>query len=382
MKKILINVVLFVIITLPLILWVSWLIKPSHKANILMMDKTAMTIYGLEHRSFDWVLNHRKYFKPDGDSYSPQRDYLGFFPLENDSFAIKDLAKLTENQVDSLSNHTDMTYYNDTYGIYYNEWYHQKNLSEHSEKIYGGLDKNDLLYLKKMKEKKKLILAEFNLFATPTSAAEKLEAEKLLGLKWSGWTGRYFEQLDTLKNPDLPKWVIRLYKDQHEQKWPFKRPGIVFIHTNETIAILEKENDLAEEVPVVKSFDYGVNKFNIPKKIRYPYWFEVTTSTDTANRIISYYELFPTVKGDSILHHHNIPKIFPATIEHLKDSPYYYFCGDFSDSPINKTFDKLIGMEYLKMFVLNEYDLNDRTPFFWRYYLPITSKILDDYFQH
>ena len=381
MKRKLINIVLFGFILLPLILWLLWIVKPSYKANILIADKTVLTKYGLEHRAFNWVLQHRKYFKPNGDSYSPELDYLGFFPLGNDSFLIKDLSKLTEKQIDSLSSSTDMTYFTDTYGIYDNEWYRKRDLGEHSEKVYGGLDKNDVLFLKKMKEKKKLILAEFNFFATPTSITERVEVENLLGLRWSGWTGRYFEQLDTIKNPELPKWVIRLYKKQHMNKWPFTKPGIVFVHSDETIAILEKETDLSYEVPIVKSFNYGIKKFNIPKEIRYPYWFDITLSTDTSNRVLSYYELSPNESGDSILHHHNIPKIFPAAFENIKDSPYYYFCGDFTDSPVHRTFDELIGMEYLKMFVLNESDLNDRTPFFWRYYLPLTTKILDDYFR-
>ncbi len=381
MKRKLINIVLFGFILLPLILWLLWIVKPSYKANVLVVDKTVLTKYGLEHRAFDWVLQHRKYFKPNGDSYSPEHDYLGFFPFENDSFSIKDLSKLTEKQIDSLSSSADMTYFTDTYGIYDNEWYRKKDIGEHSKKVYGGLDKNDVLFLKKMKEKKKLILAEFNFFATPTPIIERVEVENLLGLRWSGWTGRYFEQLDTIKNPELPKWVIRLYKNQHKNQWPFTKPGIVFVHSDETIAILEKETDLSYEVPIVKSFNYGIKKFNIPKEIRYPYWFDITLSTDTNNRVLSYYELLPNKSGDSILHHHNIPKIFPAAFENIKDSPYYYFCGDFADSPIHRTFDELIGMEYLKMFVLNESDLNDRTPFFWRYYLPLTTKIMDNYFR-
>jgi hypothetical protein len=382
MRKILINTVLFGFLLLPLILWLFWIIKPSFNAKILLVDKTVLTSYALEHRAFDWVLTHRKYVKPDGNFYSPQDDYFGFFPMKDEKFVLKDLSGLSEEQVENLSTSFDMTYFTDTDGIYYNEWFRQKDLTEHSEKVYGGLDKNDVLFLRKMKEKKKLILAEFNLFATPTSVTERTETEILLGLKWSGWTGRYFEQLDTVQNSTLPKWVVRLYKDQHRNKWPFTKSGIVFVHANETIVILENETDITHEVPLVRSFNYGVEKFNIPEEIRYPYWFDITLSTDTNNRVISYYQLFPNLRGDSILKHHDIPRIFPAAFENIKDSHHYYFCGDFSDSPIHKTTPKMMGIEYLKMFVLNDYDLNDRTPFFWRYYLPMTAKILDNYFKN
>lgn len=381
MRKIILNIALIVFIMLPLILWLTWVIKPSREAKIMLMDKTVLTRQGVEHRAFNWVLAHRKYLKPNGTFYTPEQDYLGFFPLENDRFQIKDLSRKTDAELDSLSDASDMVYLTDMYGIYENDWYHKSNLSEHSPRIYGGLHSNDVRYLRKMKEKNKLIMAEFNLFATPTPASERAEAEQLLGLKWTGWTGRYFEQLDTLKNPGLPRWVVRLYKQQHHAAWPFTRPGIVFVHEDETIAILEKETDLKYEVPLVKSFNYGVEKFGIPKNIRYPYWFDITLSTDTNNRVISYYEISPTKRGDSILHHHNIPAIFPAAFENIQ-APYYYFCGDFTDIPVNNTFEKLIGMEYLKMFVINKYDLNDRTPFFWRYYLPMTSTILDNYFDN
>ena len=154
MRKHIINFVIFGFILLPLLLWLLWIIKPSHKTNILVMDKTVLTDFGLEHRTFEWMLTHGKYFKLNGDFYSPQRDYLGFFPLGNDRFKINDLSKLTERQLDSLSTCTDMTYFTDTYGIYSNEWYRKKDLAEHSEKVYGGLDKNDVLYLKQMKQKK------------------------------------------------------------------------------------------------------------------------------------------------------------------------------------------------------------------------------------
>lgn len=381
MKKFIVNSVIIGIVLLPIMLWMLWLLKPSVNTDILIVDKTVLTNKGPEHLALNWVLSHRKYLKKDGSFYSFQKDYLGFFPLKENKFYIKDLSRFSESQIDSLSNVIDMTYFTDTYGIYSNEWYIKENISEHSEKIYGGLEKNDILFLQKMKEKKKLIMAEFNFFATPTNAVVKNDAERLLGLKWSGWTGRYFEQLDTLKNPELPKWVIRLYKHQHRNQWPFSKPGIVFINSSETIAILEDETDLSVEVPQIKSFSYGIHKFNIPKQINYPFWFDITLSTDTTNKVISYYEICSNQRGDSILQHHKIPKIFPAVFEHLGQSPYYYFCGDFTDTPIHVSFLKLLGIQYFKMFVLNESDINDRTPFFWRFYLPMTSKILDDYFR-
>ena len=82
------------------------------------MDKTVLNTFGPEHRGFDWLLSHKKYLKPDGTNYTPERDYFGFFPLKNDSFYINDLSRFTESQLDSLSTICDVAYYTDTYGIY------------------------------------------------------------------------------------------------------------------------------------------------------------------------------------------------------------------------------------------------------------------------
>ncbi|MHC1690335.1 MAG: hypothetical protein AB9833_05825 [Bacteroidales bacterium] len=383
MKKVIINIFLSGFLLFPVILWLLWVIKPIHKTNILIIDKTVLTRDAIKHQTFNWILSHFKYVKPDGSFYSVPVDYLGFFPLKDEKFIIKDLSQFSETQIDSLASKTDLTFFTDTYGIYHHEWFGDSTgAAEHSEKVYGGLDSNDVLFIKSMMKNKKLILAEFNFFATPTTNAIRAEVENLLGLKWSGWSGRYYEQLDTIENPELPKWIVRLYKKQHNNRWPFTNSGIVFVHSDETIEILEMGTDLDFEVPVVKSFDYTVSKFSVPKKINYPYWFDITLSTNTNNRVLSYYEISANERGDSILRENNIPKIFPAAFENLKDSRFYYFCGDFTDSPIYKTPKKITGIQYLKLFVLNENDLNDRTPFFWRYTLPMTSKILYDYFHN
>ncbi|NTW33341.1 MAG: hypothetical protein HGB12_12090 [Bacteroidetes bacterium] len=380
-KKLIFNIIIFSFILLPVILWMIWVFTPQKHLNVFIMDKTVLTKEGLEHKGLDWVLTHKKYVKQNNEYYSVPEDYFGFFPLKNKKFNIKDLQKYSEKQIDSLSNYYDMAYFTDTYGIYINEWYGKKNLTEHSEKIYGGLDEKDYLFLKSMKEKKKLVMAEFNFFATPTSPEIRKKTEDLFHIQWTGWTGRYFYLLDTVKNPELPRWVIRLYKEQHHGTWPFKNSGIVFVNEDETIAILENKTHLNYEVPKIKSFDYAVNTFNIPKEINYSYWFDIILSTDSSNKVLSYYEIKTNKIGDSILEKHAIPKVFPAAFEHLKNYPFYYFCGDFTDVPIDPLFVRMKGIKYLKLFVLNESDLNDRTPFFWRYYYPMVEKILQRYYE-
>ncbi|MFX5656654.1 hypothetical protein ABTE24_20980, partial [Acinetobacter baumannii] len=79
------------------------------------------------------------------------------------------------------------------------------------------------------KAKHKLVLTEFNCIGSPTSDDIRARFEKLFALKWTGWTGRFFDSFDTSLNPELPKWLIRNYEAEHNGHWPFKKSGIAFV---------------------------------------------------------------------------------------------------------------------------------------------------------
>lgn len=380
-RKIFFNILIFGFLLIPFFMWFFWMISPSKSLNILIVDKTVLTKECREHKGFDWILTHHKYKKADGNSYSTAGDYFGFFPGENKKYKVNDFSGFSDKQIDSISNIYQMLYYADTYGIYKNSWYLDTLQNEHSEKIYGGLDEGDYLLLKKMKEKKKLILAEFNFFAAPTSEDIRSKTENLLNMKWSGWTGRYFGSLDTIDNPELPKWVIKLYKVQHQGKWSFTHAGIVFVNDDGTIAILENETHLHTEVPIIYSTEYGCSKFDVPEMIGYTYWFDIISSTDSKNKIVSTYKIGTNSKGDSILNYHHIPKEFPAVIERMNDYKFYYFCGDFCDAPVSNRFIKFKGIRLFELFILNKNDINNRLNFYWRFYYPMISHILESYYE-
>ncbi|MEI6123965.1 MAG: hypothetical protein WCQ95_10095 [Bacteroidota bacterium] len=380
-KKIIVTTIILFIVLLPLIMWTIWLLTPKKPFKILIVDKTVLNQYAREHRGLNYLLKNNKYSKPDGNFYQVKSDYYGFFPLENKQYEIHDLSKFTEPQLDSMADYYDAVYYADSYGMYYNEWYRDTLQQEHSEKIYGGLDAQDLMIIKKMKARKKLIVTEFNFFASPTPYGIRRDLETTFNLKWTGWTGRYFDILDTLKNPELPHWVVRLYREQHNYQWPFTKSGIVFAHEDSRVEVLENGRDLDLEVPYIKSFYSSTQKYGIPDVLYYPYWFEITYSTDTSNHVFSYYQLMPNSRGDSILQHQGIPKLFPAAFEHTQDYKFFYFGGDFVDYPANFNFVQLKGIYYFHLFLLGKPTPNETDHFYYRYYTPLVETILDDYYK-
>lgn len=377
------NIIFLLILFIPFWSWLWWYFSPTYPMNILTLDKTVSTPFRNEHRSLNWIQTHNKYVKKsDGKLYSNFKDYYGFFPLkpyENKKYWISDLDSLSKEQIDSMSDALDMVYYTDLYGVYYNEWYLDSLETEHSPKIYGGMSRTDYLLLEKMKEKKKLILTEFNIIASPTSWVVRRKTEELFNFEWTGWTGRYFNLLDTLKNPELPRWVIRLYKEQHDGNWPFTKAGIVFVHLDERIAILEKRTSLDVEVPFIYTSEYGQKKYDLPKKIHYPYWFDITFTKNT-NKVVSSYKIKPNDVGDSILTLYGIPTEYPAFIEHDEDDyKFYYFAGDFSDNPITLYSSHFRGIGLISRVFYKNATFNERTKFFWRYYKPVMETIIENY---
>lgn len=380
-RKIIILSVFYLILLTPLILWILWLLTPKKEISILIYDKTVLKKEGVEHRGFNWILKNFKYVKEDREFYNISEDYIGFFPLEDEKFYVKDLSKYTENDIERLSQKYDMTYFTDMYGIYREEWSRQTEYTEHSPKIYGGMDYNDYLFLKKMKEKQKLIISEFNFIHHPTPYGIRRNVENMFGFKWTGWTARYFHLLDTVKNEELPRWVIRLYKEQHNNTWPFTKDGIVFVHENETICILENETDLKYPVPLIKTTDFGVNKYNIPKELNYPFWIDITFPNNEINKTISTFNIYPNSRGDSLLRRHNIPIVFPAFFEHDDDYRFYYFAGDFVDSDIKFGFVYFKWADKFQKYFHSQNNLNARLYFNWNYYVPIVKRIMNDYYK-
>lgn len=381
-KKYLIGVVslIFIISLLPVIMRVSWLIGPKKELKVAIVDKTVLTKQGNEHETFNWILTHEKYCKPNRELYSVADDYFGFFPKEKWKYQIKDFENYDDLTLNNFADRTDMIYFTDTYGIYNRDWFSDNDRGEYSRLLYGGMTRHDLNLLQLMKQKHKLILTEFNDIGTPTSRTVRMMFEEMFGVRWSGWTGRFFISLDTTVNKEIPIWVTRDFKRQHNNGWPFRKSGIVLVNENGRIEILEYRKDLKEEVPYIISNELNQKRFMIPNKIKYSYWFDVMLTSQT-NNVVSVYQIFTNAKGDSILNSLHIPNPFPAVIEHYDNEyKFYYFCGDFCDNPIDSFLAKFVGITKFRWFWYPSGDLAERKSFFWRYYEPLVSTILKNYY--
>lgn len=356
-----------------------WFFYPKTELPGLILDKTVIDRSGVEHRSFNWITTNNKFTKPDGSQYEISEDYYGFFPVNRPEYVVKDLTVFKNIEIDSMADHMEFVYYTDAYGIYTNEWVYGRDINERSRLVYGGLNNKSYRLFEQMYRNRKLTISEFNNIASPTPLSIRQNMQRLLETDFTGWTGRYYHSLDTLLNPDIPGWMRRLHRAYYRRPFAYPDiPGIVFVHETERIFVLQFEEDLEHELPIINTKQWLIDKYDLPKYIRYPYWFDVHFSKDT-NNVRAKYKIHTTESGDSILASHGLSNEFPAILGDHKENLRWYFCGDWADSPTPFGLSYFKGVQFVRKFFYNNRDELDRKKFFWEYYEPLVSGIFEDY---
>jgi len=351
--------------------YLHWWQKDEQPVSIYVLDKTVPTDDYFEHKSFFWVLNQKKIVKDNGTRYRPDEDYWGFVPL-NKADEHFELRTLGIDALEATANAHDMCYFTDTYGVYYNHWFQKNNQEARgSGKVFGGLNNNDYLLLKAFKKRGKLILSEFNLYNGPTGNLVRSKVEQLLGLQWSGWTGKYFAHLDTSRNVMLPKWIIKRYKRQNNGQWPFTGSGVVLVHKYGKILVLDYPEGKGQPLLVTNSQE--AVDYKVPTTISFERWFDISQVTDTSHKVLATFRLQPSGR-DSILGPMRVPKVFPAIIHQSNSYLMYYFAGDFAEMHLPMWTARLSGSAHLHKFFSG-----NSKQFMWDYYYPLMDKILTDY---
>lgn len=373
----LVRVLIFLILLIPVISWITWKVEKEIPINLLVIDKTTPEKNFSEHLSFFWLANQNKWVKPTGEEYDYAQDFLGFHPDKNGEYVIKDLKVYGKENSTKLADSLDVVFFADTYGIYNSNWKDHPDYGKDTISLfYGGLQTEEFNLLRELKRKGKTIIAEFNLFASPTSPVIRKQTEQLLGLKWSGWVGKYYQTLDTLMDPEIPKWVPDLYRKNYNAEYQFNKGGIVLVNNREQIIILEQDEHLNERFPILKSELSTQLEYNVPEKVYYPYWFDIN-ATDDRNHVLANFEIDVNVKGKYLLDSLKVPSKFPAIIEHDEDYRFLYFACDFSDNKMGIYSSYFRGIEKISGAFYSPNQIKDRKMFFWKYYRPFMSTVMD-----
>ena len=369
---------LIIFLAVPLTSFLIWIFMPQAPVGLVIVDKTVSNNDYQEHRSIHWTLNHLKYVNSEGNLFDYKTDYFGIFPKkEAGEYTIKDIRSLSLAQTKDLIAKSNLIYYADTYGVYEDEATDDR-FQGLSKKLYGGMDHQDIEFLKKSYEAEKTIISEFNSIASPTSMEVRAEFEKLAGVKWTGWIARYFDELDTILNEELPIWMIDTYVEQHDDQWGLSGSGMVFLKENGQIEILEFEKHTQVKVPSIVSSMQSQSKYGLPEVVKYPYWFDIML-VSREFEVISYYDIYPTDEGLSLLRNMGLPRYFPAAVVKSNgNGKFFYFAGDFADNPAASSSFRFYGIAKLWRMFLHSEDYSQRNSFFWNYYFPLMKTILSN----
>ena len=67
--------------------WLMWITKTERTLNVYILDKTVPTMDRTEHKSFNWILDHNRFVKPNGDLYYEQLfGTVGFDGMSTNSY--------------------------------------------------------------------------------------------------------------------------------------------------------------------------------------------------------------------------------------------------------------------------------------------------------
>jgi hypothetical protein len=381
MKKplLIVIIILAVILALPVINFFLWSFQAKKPMGIIIVDKTVPSLERVKHKSFNWILTNDRFVKKEKkSSYSFIKDYYGFVPTrpvkdklwEKNEYRLADLSDLPEK--------SDAIYITDTYGVFFNDWYQGINKSRKSRKLYGGLNNNDNLLIKEMKDRNKLVILEYNTFDYPTAEYESYRIQDRLGIKFTGWTGKYFLSLDTAAkvNKDFPIWMTSMYRKQYKKPWIFNKPGIVLIR-DKAIIILEEGNQLTSAMPVINTDSAFCAKWGLPETVPFDHWFDIVDPLE--NTVISKFKIETTTVADTLLNEYGLTNEFPAVVMDPAAQRTFYFSGDFATTSIPMWTSRFKGTEKLKG-ILYSNKPEDTRRFFWLYYKPLVEGIFNDYY--
>lgn len=377
MRKILIILLLAIVtITLTfLTLRVMWASRERTDLNVYILNKSVIHPEEAEHKSVVWLLNHYRFTHPERGAYSYRHDYHGFFPIDpkNELF---DFRSVRISEVEHYASTLDVAYYVDCYGVYPFEWYKGKSKPTRTQRVYGGLNQNDYLLMKKMLDRGKLVIAEYSLFGSPTNALVRSKTEALLGVKWLGWTGRYFHSFDVSSPNGPPGWMKNLYESQHLGVWPSGGSGIILLNHDGILEVLELGKHIKSRYPEINVTENATSRFGVRQNMPFVQWFEFINPG--LNHVPATFTIDVTESGRAVLEGIGLSPSFPAVIEHSGDERFFYFCGNFASNPVQMWTASLAHGKRINNF-LYRFRAPQGSRFLNDFYFPLLGGIIKEY---
>lgn len=414
-------ITLILLITAPL--WISsllWQIKPTLPLKLSLVDYTVPYDNYAEHNASVWAFNHLKlkppHLKKTKNVLDPsttrqdkvwhnQTAYVGPEPFK--PYIQKRLSQTYPLHSIQQSKTTpfDLVYVADTYGVYREDFvtkieqdgqmveissstdpkllktlFDQGKIDAHmdfSRLIFGGLSTEDIEVLELHTDKGGDVFFEFNAFCDPTSTAVRQRAEEIVGVHWTGWSGRFLPDPHDLN--DSPHWLKRLYQKQFPNKELPKGPSLLLVHRDGRIFLVESDEDVSSILPTLHVREKYRERLPMANTPYYYFWFAIMTPDKALNtQVLAEIHLHAPKGQKNIYELLNLPTRIPLLTERVVGQSHrYHFAIDGSDIRENLGSYPYAGLAFLN-------SLSPRTrgesvsqrQVFWQFYLPMLKTIL------
>jgi hypothetical protein len=343
--------------------WVVWHLQSARPLDVLIVDKTVSAGDYREHAGLTWLLRHEKITqRATGDLLDPEIDYSGAHYSPEGGRRI----------VGIPSRPTDFVYITDAYGIYGDP----VGRAQRPNLIDGGISANEVATIVKNLKPNATFIAEFNALASPTKREGREALERALGIRWTGWIGRHFDQLD--QSGDLPAWMPKTWKRQSGYEWSFRGPGFIFVSEKGRLVVLVEGIDTPDAAISLELSQEAQEQYGTRKRIVYDYWFDVVKPT-TGSTVLASYRVSLNPSGK--LKAREVPLgsgLLPAIVRtDLPGYRAYYFAGDFADLNVQPSVERYAWYERFKA-RFSEEVRDDQTAFYWRIFIPMMRRIVSD----
>jgi hypothetical protein len=354
-RNIALALLLLVVLGVPPLLW--WL-KPAPRAHVVVLDKTVPFDDYRGHLWLTWLLTEDKAPTPDGRvEWVPSRDYVGYQP-RGDTSTLLTASALARG---------DLLYIADTYGVYEGDLARRGDrltALEPSPRVFGGVEPSEMDAIEGFAARGGRVVAEFNTFASPTSADVRQRMERLLGVHWTGWIGRYLPELSN--TTEVAEWVRRAWTRRSGREWDLSGPALLFIHEDGRVVILRVGHEVGPNP--VRLHGTGV-------EIPYAFWFDVVEASQPAN-VRATFSVETTGEGAEILKREGIPPSFPALV---RDDGFTrgYLAGDFADGQAWLGPPWLSWLPWVRLGLARAGVLPDQMRVLWAFYTPFVKELLE-----
>ena len=311
--------------------WYFWNIAAELPMKITVVDKTVPFKDYREHKALYWLLIQNKFIDPTVQAserwYEFDQDYIGVNPVNppqelNETF-------LT---IPGLQD-TDVVYFTDTYGVYsldYRQFEGDKAATKHSAMLAGGMTADEIAALEWFTSQGRTVIAEFNTFASPSEDELRARMEKIFGVTWTHWIGRYFVNFED--ETDVPYWLYEIYRKQAGKEWDLKGSGYMLCRYEENEFIILQDDDLTPAGLVFQPLGAYAEE-DVMRGVRpstFSYWFDIVEPAE-GTELLASYEWHLSQKGVEKLRQHGLSLSFPAVVRKQSNYTAYYMAGEMMD---------------------------------------------------